>query len=92
MTIRLRVRSQPQNTFASNAFACINLIAKYLNYCIKKEVSALYRGIDITKMFFMDALAHVSSIIQGSLNDSLPTFDNVNIAKSIGFEFFSLFL
>ena len=40
----------------------------------------------------MDALAHMSSIIQGSLNDSLPTFDNVNIAKPIGFEFFSLFL
>jgi len=40
----------------------------------------------------MDALAHMSSIIQDNLNDSLPTFDYVNIAKAIGFEFFSLFL
>ncbi|KZR69634.1 hypothetical protein PMIT1313_01322 [Prochlorococcus marinus str. MIT 1313] len=43
-------------------------------------------------MFFLDALAYMLSIIHGSLNDSLSTFDDVNITKPIGFEFFSLFL
>ncbi len=43
-------------------------------------------------MFFLDALAHMISIIHGSINSSLPTFNNVTIAKPIGFEFFSLFL
>ena len=83
---------EPQNSFDSKIFPYINLIAKYLNYCIKKEVSALYRGIYITKMFFLDALAHMISFIHGSLNASLSIFNNANIVKSIGFESFSLFL